>query len=119
MDCRTVHDHLSTYLDHDVPLQVRLILDQHFEFCPQCSTELAQLSTLTAWVRDFPLVEPSPMFLQCVRKRVGQLPPRPPLPFFRRLVGAFPLQAAAVVVVVSAALLWQLGPSVWQKPLRA
>jgi hypothetical protein len=115
MDCLTVHDHLSTYLDHDVPLQMHLALDQHFELCPTCRNELAQLHTMTAWVRDFPLMEPSPLFLQHVCERVERLPQRPRLPFFRRLAGALPLQAAAaLVVVVSAALVWQLTPHVRQ-----
>jgi hypothetical protein len=109
MDCQTVHDHLSTYLDHDVPLQTRRILEQHFESCPQCCHELAQLHTMTAWVRDFPLIEPSPMLLQHVREQVECLPHRSQMPLLWRLVGALPLQAAAVlVVVVSAALMWQM-----------
>jgi anti-sigma factor RsiW len=115
MDCRTAHDHLSTYLDHDVPLQTRVVLDQHFESCPKCRNELAQLRTMTAWVRDFPLMEPSPMFLQQVCDRVEPLPHRSRLPFFRRLAGALPLQvAAALVVVVSGALVWQMTPSLRQ-----
>jgi hypothetical protein len=115
MDCRTVHDHLSTYLDHDVPLQMRLVLDQHFESCPQCCQELAQLHTVSTWVRDFPHVEPSPMFLQHVRDQVERLPHRSKLPLFRRLAGALPLQvAAALVVVVSTTLVWQMTPHVQQ-----
>ncbi len=111
MDCRTVRDHLSTYLDHDVPLQIRLRLDQHFEACPACRHELTQLHMSTAWVRDFPHIEPSPMFLQDVRERVEHLPQRSRLPLFRRLSAAIPLQAAAVLaVVVSTALIWQITP---------
>jgi hypothetical protein len=115
MDCRTVHDHLSTYLDHDVPLHMRLVLDQHFESCAQCCQELARLYTVSTWVRDFPRVEPSPMFLQHVRDQVERLPHRSKLPLFRRLAGALPLQvAAALVVVMSAALVWQMAPHVQQ-----
>jgi hypothetical protein len=115
MDCRTVHDHLSTYLDHDVSPHMRLVLDQHFESCPQCCQELAQLHTVSTWVRDFPRVEPSPMFLQHVRDQVERLPQHSKLPLFRRLAGALPLQvAAALVVVVSAALVWQMTPHVQQ-----
>jgi Putative zinc-finger len=115
MDCQTVHDHLSIYLDHAVPLQMRLVLDQHLESCPQCCHELARLHTITTWVRDFPPIEPSPMFLQHVREQVERLPDRFKLSFFRRLVGALPLQvAAALVVIVSAALVWQMTPTVQQ-----
>jgi anti-sigma factor RsiW len=111
MDCRTVHDHLSGYFDHDVPQRTRLVLDQHLESCPRCCHELAQLQRLTAWVRDFPLIEPSPMFLQQVRAQVECLPRGSKLPFFRRLVGALPLQvAAAMVVIVSGVLVWQMWP---------
>jgi hypothetical protein len=115
MDCRTVLDHLSTYLDHDVPPQTRLMLDQHFEACPTCRHELRRLHMSTAWVREFPLIDPSPMFLQQVRQRVEQLPQRSRLPFFRRLAAAIPLQAAAVLAVaVSAALVWQMMPHGWR-----
>jgi hypothetical protein len=119
MDCRTVHDHLSIYLDHDVPLHKRLVLNQHLESCPTCCHEFARLYTMTAWVRDFPLIEPSPMFLQHVREQVERLPHRSRLSFFRRLAGALPLQvAAALVVVVSATLVWQMTPQVQQGPVQ-
>jgi hypothetical protein len=115
MDCRTVHDHLSIYLDHDVPLEMRLVLDQHLESCPKCCHELARLHTITTLVRDFPLIEPSPMFLQHVREQVERMPQRSMRPFFRRLTAAFPLQvAAALVVVVGAALVWQMIPDLRQ-----
>jgi Putative zinc-finger len=115
MDCRTVHDHLSIYLDHDVPPQMRLVLDQHLESCPKCCHELTRLHAITTLVRDFPLIEPSPMFLQHIREQVERIPHRSRLPFFRRLAGALPLQvAAAVIVVVGAALVWQMAPYLWQ-----
>jgi Putative zinc-finger len=111
MDCRTVHDHLSSYLDHDVPLHTRLVLDQHLESCPACCHELAHIHTITAWVRDFPLIEPSPMFGQQVREQIGRLAQRSKPPLFRRLAGAVPLQvAAAVAMVVTAALVLQMTP---------
>jgi hypothetical protein len=111
MDCQTVRDQLSSYLDHDVPLQMRRGLDQHFESCPKCRQDLAQLHQSIAWLRDFPLIEPSPMLLQHVRERVEPLLPRARLPFFRRLAGVTPLQAAAALaVVVSATLIWQMTP---------
>jgi Putative zinc-finger len=116
MDCQTVHDYLSTYIDYDAPLQTRLVLDQHLASCPHCCRELTQLRTMTAWVGDFPLMEPSPMFLQHVRERVERLPQRSWPPFFRRLFAALPLQAAAALaVVVSAALVWQMTPALWQE----
>jgi hypothetical protein len=115
MDCRTVHDYLSTYLDQDVPLHIRPVLDQHLNSCPQCCHELTRLRTMTTWVRDLPLIEPSSMFLQHVREQVEHLSPRSTLPFFRRLAGALPLQvAAALAVVVTAALVWQMTSQVRQ-----
>jgi Putative zinc-finger len=115
MDCRTVHDHLSIYLDHDVPLQMRLVLDQHLESCPKCCHELTRLHAITTLVRDFPLIEPPPMFLQHIREQVERMSHRARPSFFRRLTGALPLQvAAAVVVVVGAALVWQMTPHLRQ-----
>jgi Putative zinc-finger len=118
MDCQTVRDHLSSYVDHDVPEGMRMALDQHLESCPKCCREFTQLHMITAWVRDFPLVEPSPMFLQQVRDQVGRLPRRSKPAFFRRLTGALPLQVAAAIAVVSAALVWQITPDVRQSQIQ-
>jgi hypothetical protein len=114
MDCRTVHDHLSTYLDRELPQQKRALLDEHFEACPPCRTALAQLEAVTTWVRDWPRVEPSAAFLQQVCERVERLPQQSRVGLFRRLAGTLPLQAAAaLIVVVSAALVWQMAPNLW------
>jgi hypothetical protein len=116
MDCRTVHDQLSTYLDHDLPPQTRVLLDRHFDACPPCRTALTQLRTITAWVGELPQITPSSAFLQQVRARVEHLP-QPSRPgLFRRLAGSTPLQAAAALMVaVSAALVWQMTPYLWQE----
>jgi hypothetical protein len=115
MDCRTVHDHLSTYLDRELPQQTRALVDEHFEACHHCRTALAQLGAVTTWVRDWPRIEPSAAFLQQVCERVEHLPLRSREGLFRRLAGMLPLQAAAaLMVVVSAALLWQITPNLWQ-----
>jgi hypothetical protein len=115
MDCRTVHDHLSTYLDRELPQQTRALLDAHFEACPPCRTALAQLEAVTSWVGDWPRIEPSAAFLQQVCERVERLPQPSRVGLFRRLAGTLPLQAAAaLIVVVSAALVWQTAPSLWR-----
>jgi hypothetical protein len=116
MDCQTVQQHLSAYLDHDVPLSTRQLLEEHFTRCSQCRGELTQFQTMGAWVRSFPTLEPPSTFLQQVWARVERLPERSPTPLFRRLVGAIPLQAAAALMVaVSAALLWQVTPVLWPR----
>lgn len=115
MDCRTVHDHLSTYLDRELPQQTRAMLEAHFEACPPCRTTLAQLEAVTTWVGDWPRIEPSAAFLQQVCERVERLPQSPRVGLFRRLAGTLPLQAAAALIaVVSAALVWQITPSLWR-----
>jgi len=116
MDCQTVQHNLSAYLDHDVPLFTRQLLDEHFTRCPQCRCELTRFQTMATWVRSFPALDPSSTFLEQVCERVEHLPSGSPTPLFRRLVGALPLQAAAALVVaVSAALLWQMTPSLWHR----
>jgi hypothetical protein len=58
-------------------------------------------------------MEPSPLFIQRVRQQVEGLPHVAKSTFFRRLRGALPLQvAAAMVVAVSATLIWQMKPYV-------
>jgi hypothetical protein len=116
MDCQTVHDHLSTYLDRELPQQTRALLEAHFEACPPCRTTLAQLEAVTTWVGDWPRIQPSANFLQQVCERVEHLPQPSRVGLFRRLAGTLPLQAAAaLIVVVSAALVWQTTPSLWQE----
>jgi predicted anti-sigma-YlaC factor YlaD len=66
MDCRTVHDHLSAYLDRVLPLQIWERLDTHVRRCARCRREFTQLQTVTAWVRNLPRIEPSPTFRQQV-----------------------------------------------------
>ena len=111
MDCRTVHDHLSAYLDRVLPLQIWERLDTHMRRCARCRREFTQLQTVTAWVRNLPRIEPSPTFCQQVCQRLERLPHRSPARLLRRLTGALPLQvAAALVVTVSAALVWHLAP---------
>jgi Putative zinc-finger len=115
MDCRTVHDHLSTYLDRELPQQTRAMLDEHFEACHTCRTTLAQLEAVTTWVGDWPRIEPSAAFLQQVCERVERLPQPSRVGLFRRLAGTLPLQAAAALIVaVSAAVVWQVTPSLWR-----
>jgi predicted anti-sigma-YlaC factor YlaD len=116
MDCQTAHDHLSAYLDHTLTMPTRELLDTHLGECPQCRRELRQLQTVIAWVRDLPTIQPSPTFLPQVHERVEQLSRRSLSFFFRRLAGALPLPiAAALMLVVSTALFWQLAPQVWQQ----
>jgi hypothetical protein len=70
---------------------------------------------MMAWMRDFPPIEPSPLFLQQVTKRVDHLRKGSAVLLFRRLVGALPMQvAAAVALVASAAVLWQATPHIWR-----
>jgi hypothetical protein len=115
MECQTVHEHLSAYLDRELPLHTREQLDDHFAHCPPCRFTYTQLQTMTTWVRDFPPIEPSPLFVQQVTQRVDHPAKRSAPLFFRRLLGTFPMQvAAALVLVVSAAVLWQITPDVWQ-----
>jgi hypothetical protein len=116
MDCQTVQHHLSAYLDQEVPPSTRQLLDEHFARCSQCQGELTQFQTMGTWVRSFPTLEPSSTFLQQVWARVERLPEPPPPSLLRRLVGAIPLQAAAALMVtVSAALLWQVTPALWSR----
>lgn len=119
MDCRTVHDHLSAYLDRDLPLQTWEQLDTHLRRCARCRREFTQLQTVAAWVRDLPRIEPSPTFLQQVCQRLEGLPHRSPARIFRRLTGALPFQvAAALVVAVSAALVWRMAPDIGQQQVK-
>jgi anti-sigma factor RsiW len=119
MDCRTVHDHLSAYLDLDLPSQTRDQFDTHLRRCARCRREFTQLQTVTAWVRNLPLIEPSPTFLQHVCQRLERLPHRSPAGLFRRLTGALPFQmAAALVVAVSAALVWHMAPDRGQRQVQ-
>jgi hypothetical protein len=121
MDCRTVHEQLSAYVDGDLPAPMREALDRHFAQCPACQRTCVELQTVIAWVRDLPSIAPSPTFLHQVTAQVERRAAPAGGTLVRRLVGALPLQvAAALVFVVSAVLVWQLTPYVWRtSPIEA
>jgi len=53
-----VRDRLGPYLEGDLPLQQRALVDAHLDVCPSCATELKELRGTIALLRSLPEVEP-------------------------------------------------------------
>ena len=46
MDCKTLHERLSAYLDDELPQAEVVAVEQHLRDCARCSAELAELRAL-------------------------------------------------------------------------
>lgn len=80
MKCPSVQDHLSAYLDAEVPEELRRELEAHLEACAACRAELALLQRLDLAFAELPLPA-SPDVTQRVLARVR----RPAPPWWRSL----------------------------------
>ena len=80
MKCSKVQEHLSAWLDGEVPEGLRQALADHFSGCPACQAELAVMERLDAALAG--LEAPVPRDLAAkVRRRL----PRPMSPWFQSL----------------------------------
>lgn len=69
MNCERVRELLSDYLNGDLPLPERVLLEQHIETCSSCRAELRKLEKVRSILVSFPVVEPPPDFARRVLAR--------------------------------------------------
>jgi anti-sigma factor RsiW len=55
MKCPKIQDHLSAYLDAEVPGEIRAKLEAHLKACAACRSELARLERLDLALAELPL----------------------------------------------------------------
>jgi anti-sigma factor RsiW len=63
---------LSDYLDRDLHAAQRSQLEAHLESCPDCRTDLAELSATVALLRRLPDPEPAPELASLVMRRIAR-----------------------------------------------
>ncbi len=80
MNCHKVQDHLSPYLDGEVPEELRLEMEVHLKGCAACQTELALLRRLDRAFETLPAPAPPD-----VAHRVLSRLRRPAHPWWRSL----------------------------------
>jgi len=84
-----VRDRLGPYLEGDLPLQQRALVDAHLDVCPSCAAELKELRGTIALLRSLPEVEPPQGLAGRVMARIQAGEARPTL--WVRLVDGFDL----------------------------
>lgn len=81
MKCNEVQEHLSAWLDGEIPEKLRPRLAEHLAACPDCQAELAALERLDAALADLKAPGPSRDLAAGVLRRL----PRPASPWLRSL----------------------------------
>jgi anti-sigma factor RsiW len=112
MECGYCHEQLNRYIDGELGYVEVAELQRHLSFCPECTTELRELSTLrgtlAAWGRT--MLAPSPGFSERLMAMVAAEPapgsPRPlgqvvddTLESLDRALGRLPLPGGRTVPV--------------------
>ena len=109
MDCEAAYIALSQQLDGELSPQETQELQEHLAQCPHCRALQAELSALSAALRDDPVAVPAAL----KESVLAHLPPqtqaaKPPVSIHWRRWGAM---AAAAVIVVGSALWFRNPPS--------
>lgn len=99
---------LPDYLEGDLPLDDRALVDGHLDDCPDCAREVAELEQTIALLRGLPEPETPPMIAANVMRRIraGETAPGPLTRFWRGLSSIFepsfvlPASAAAAAALV-------------------
>jgi hypothetical protein len=60
MNCITVEEHLSDYLENALSVSDRIAIDEHLRSCVGCGELLAGMTEVLAWGKAFPIYEPPP-----------------------------------------------------------
>jgi hypothetical protein len=67
-----VRGRLGPYLEGDLPLQQRALVDAHLDACPSCAEELTELRGTIGLLRSLPDVEPPPGLARSVVARIRE-----------------------------------------------
>lgn len=102
MRCEEIKNLLSDYLDNDIDLKTKKLMDGHLAICANCAKELQVLKEIVSGLKEIPEVEPPPYFLEAVRARMQE--PSVLAKFLRRLfVPVYikvPIQALTFIATV-------------------
>jgi anti-sigma factor RsiW len=67
--CRSVRSKISRYLDGELPLVERKLLETHLVQCDDCAAELAELRGLDCLLREAATPPPPPWLAQSISQR--------------------------------------------------
>jgi hypothetical protein len=102
-DCDIIQPELSAYVDGELAMHRREIVEAHLASCPNCQTALAELKTIATGVAGLPKLDPPPGFLADVRHKIARGNDPEALTWRDHLFRPFwikvPLELAALVAV--------------------
>ncbi len=76
MECKTIQESLSAYIDGALPPKEKDLVEEHLRLCRVCSETLGDLKKTVEQVRQIEEVEPPPWLAQKVMARVrSEVPP--------------------------------------------
>ncbi len=121
MKCRKVRRLLPNYQDGDLSAEQARLVDAHLDDCSDCSSEVAQLTSVVALVESLGEVEPSADFTQNVLAALmaeGQVEPveEPDRPLVGAWLGGVGL-AVSVLGLVTLAVAWPSGLATTALPM--
>lgn len=118
MNHAVVNEHMADYLEGDLALDVRALVDAHLDVCEECAREVREMQQTIRLLRALPEPEVPPMIAANVMRRIRSGETRPSvLERIQRVVDgvlepSFVLPAAAVAVAGLAVVLVQRPGSV-------
>lgn len=74
MECSTIEQLLSDYLESVLPESERKNVAAHLEACPQCSALLAEMRSAVALCRTYPTIEMDPRLIETILLRTSGRP---------------------------------------------
>ena len=102
MLCKDIEQKLPAYLEDDLSLQEKGLVEEHLALCPQCKKALEDVEKTEKLIREMEEVEPPPWFTQKIMSRVkeeAQLKESIFRKFFYPLHIKIPIQALATVLI--------------------
>lgn len=70
IDCESVREELSAYIDNELPLSWRQKIEQHLQLCKECYDEYFTLQTTVAIMRSLREIEPPPGLKEKIKERL-------------------------------------------------
>ena len=72
MNHAEARSHMPDYLEGDLGLSQRALLDAHLDACESCSHEFGEMSSTIALLRGLPDPDPPPFLVETVMRRIRE-----------------------------------------------
>ena len=70
LNCKDVWREISNYIDNDLPMSIRLLLEAHFEQCSECAALVDSTRNIVILIGDERAFELPPGFSARLRERL-------------------------------------------------